>query len=68
VTARIVIGNRTTPVNGDGLTKARVSAQGTLWERVADTAPDWLWNGGRPVEDDDLWRKQQAEDAMAGDE
>ena len=49
------------------LRHARYGAKGQLWERVA--APDLpahLWNGGLPVEDDDLWRKQQIESEIAG--
>lgn len=41
---------------------------GQLWERVAESGsslPDWLWNGGKPVEDDDLFRKQRIEEHIA---
>lgn len=31
----------------------------------APKLPEWLWNGGKRVEDDDLYRKQQAEDHIA---
>jgi len=55
------------------LNHARHGAKGQLWERLAeqDTTPpilpSWLWDGGRPVDDDDLYRKQRIEDEMAGD-
>jgi len=46
---------------------------GQLWERLAEQGttppilPSYLWDGGRPVDDDDLWRKQRIEDDLAGD-
>jgi len=52
---------------------ARYGNGGQLWERLAeqDTTPpilpSWLWDGGRPVDDDDLWRKQRDETDLAGD-
>lgn len=50
------------------LNHARHGAEGQLWERIAAPGlPSWLWDGGRPVDDDDLWRKQRIEDDLAGD-